>query len=80
MEEKNEMNEAIDAVKEADRVAERMEAANKKKEELLAREEAINARSGSTNGAIKKEKEKDPLDDPVAYSKAVFAGQENPLK
>lgn len=73
---------AIDAVAEADKVAERLEAANAKKEELLAREERIAAQSGSMIAGSAPKKKEEPLHktDPLQYSKDVFAGKENPMR
>jgi hypothetical protein len=73
------LGEAKKLLADTNAAAERLEVANKKREELLAKEEAINAQSGSTQAGYRKPKEKDPYDDPVEYSKAVFSGKENPL-
>ncbi len=65
----------------ANTAAERMEKANEKREELLAREEALAAErqiGGTAEGGMQPVKE-EPISN-VEYSKKVDRGEANPLK
>lgn len=76
-----EANETREVLAEANKVVEKLELANLKKEELIKREEVLKAISGESEaGTTEKKEEKNPLDDPKEYAKAVFRGEINPLK
>lgn len=81
-EKKEETHKPISMIEEANEAAKRLEEANKVKKELLDREEKLLAEKklGGKSVMNKEEKEIDPLDDPVEYSKAVFMGKVNPLE
>jgi hypothetical protein len=71
-----------DLIDQANFAAERMEAANKKREEILKREEDLEARrrlGGQTEGAAQEEtKPKD--EDPVEYANKVLRGEIKPTE
>lgn len=73
--------ETTPVIDNANTAAERMEAANKERKELLDREEAIMAkrRLGGTSEAGGQQAKKEPETD-VEYAEKIMAGEANPLK
>ena len=81
---KKEMITPASMIDQANAAAARLEQANKDNLEILRRHEqlAVEMRLGGKSEAGKPQEKKkdDPLDDPIAYAKALMNGDVNPLK